>query len=358
MKKLDLYIIKRFLLTFFYILGIIMSIAIIFDVSEKVDDFLSKKPPFMAVVIDYYFNFFLYYGNLFSSLLIFIAVIFFTAQLASRTEIVAILSSGVSFKRLLLPYFIAASILATISFYLNNWMIPHANEERLAFEEIYIKDPYKNLDQNIHKQISPGTFIYFSRYNAAKDVGYNFSIEKWEGNNMTYKLISDYARFDTATDRWTIENYQIRTIDGTDETMKLGRKLDTLLGFTNIDFERRNNSKESMDYATLNAFIEQSELEGSERVPDLFVEKYQRTSYPFATYILTLIGVTIASRKVRGGIGLHIAAGLALAVLYILFMKVATVYATKAGLDPLIAVWLPNALFGAFSIYLLRRAPK
>lgn len=348
------------MLTFFFILGVIMLIAVVFDVSEKIDDFISHKAPFWAIIIDYYFNFILYFGNLFSPLLIFISVIFFTSKMASNSEIVAILSSGVSFRRMLLPYFIAATILASLAFVLNHWVIPHANRSRLAFEEAYIRMPFRNFDRNIHKPIDPpNELVYFESYNAQQDIGYKFSYEKWEEGELQYKILGDFARWDSSLNKWRINNYQIRSFEGLEEHLETGLRLDTNLGVYPEDFERRVDvATQSMDYTELNEFIERMEAEGSEYVPFYEIEKHTRSSLPFATYILTLIGVSISSRKVRGGIGVHLALGLLLCVSYILFMKVSAVYATNAGLDAMLSTWIPNILFAGLSIYILRRAPK
>lgn len=358
MKIIDIYIIKKFLSTFLFILAVIMLVAIIFDISEQIDEFLKSDAPFFVIVTDYYINFVLYYGNLFSALLIFIAVIWFTSVMAGKTEIVAILSSGMSFRRMLLPYFIAATLLAAVSFYFNHSLIPKANKVRLDFENTYFRSPYRLRANNIHKQVKPGEFIFFERYNSERDIGYKFTYETWEGTRLVSKLMAAIIKWDSLSGKWQINDYMIRDIDGLNETMRRGSDKDTTLGFTPHDFARRMVDVEMMDYAQLEAFIEDESFKGSDEIPFYEIEKHQRSSYPFATYVLTLIGVSIASRKVKGGIGMHIAIGMLICVSYILAMKVTTVYATNAGLDPLIAVWLPNVIFGIFALFLLKFAPK
>lgn len=358
MKKIDQYIIKRFLLTFFFILGLIMSIAIIFDVSEQIDDFIKNDAPVGGILIDYYLNFILFYGNLFSPLLIFLAVIFFTSQMASRTEIVAILSSGVSFNRLMLPYFISATLLAAGSFYLNNYLVPKANKTRIAFEGTYIHTFKRSLDQRIHKQIRPGEMIYFDKYNRIKDIGYTFTYEVWDGVDLKSKLFANYVKWDTTTSMWTLENYYIRTYVDGEEFIRRGKSLDTTFAFLPTEFEGRVEDTQMMDVNELDEYIEEQRIKGSSNIPYYLIEKHSRNALPFSTYILTIIGVSMSSRKVRGGLGAHIAAGLALAVTYILAMKVSTVYATNAGLDPLIAAWIPNVLYGFLAVFLFLRAPK
>jgi len=339
-------------------MGTIMLIAVIFDVSERVDDFIKYGSPLKGIILEYYLNFILYYGNLFSALLIFIAVIWFTAKMASRTEIVAILSSGVSFTRMLRPYFIAATILAGGSLVLNHWLIPQANKVRINFENEWLKRPYRLRDKDIHKQIKPGEFIYFESFNNIKNMGYKFSIEQWNEEQLDWKLMADFVRFDTLTQKWSVENYFIRDFRSGEEILQQGKKLDTTLNFVPSDLAFRNSIIETMNWNEISEFIEEEKLKGSDRVVFYEIEKHQRTSYPMAAYVLTLIGVSISSRKVRGGIGLHLAVGLAIAVTYILAMKVTTVYATNAGLDPFIAVWIPNFLYLLFGLYIYRMAPK
>lgn len=358
MKILDLYIIRKFLTTFFFIVGLVMVIAIIFDISEKIDDFIQNKAPLSTIVFKYYVNFVLFYGNLFSALLTFITVIFFTAQMAYNTEIVAILSSGISYRRLLFPYFISATILAAGSLYFNHWLIPEANKTRLEFENKYIRYPYRNTENNIHKITGPGENVYFESYNNTLNRGYRFSLEKWEGNTLVYKLWASGIQWDSTIGKWRLDDHLVRTISGLKEHYERGGAMEIGLKLHPKDFEKRLTNIEMMNYTELNNFIDEEKKQGAEFVEHYEVEKYQRTSYPFASYILTLIGVSIASRRVRGGIGLHIAFGLLICVSYILCMKVTTVFATNAGLNPLIAVWIANVLFGIISVYLFLKSPK
>lgn len=359
MKKLDLYIIKKFLGTFFYSLILIIIIVVIFDVSEKIDDFLEREAPFKAIIFDYYVNFIPYFANLFSALFTFISVIFFTSKLAGNSEIIAILSSGVSYTRLMLPYFISSLILTLLSFILINWIIPPANVKRLAFEDKYINNRFKNDERNIHRQVSPGVYIYMESYNNNYDIGYKFSMEKFEEGELRSKLISDYAQWDTTLLKWKITNYKIRTIqpDGI-ESIETGRRIDTSLFLTPADFSHRKNVVEAMNYKQLNNFIEQEKRIGSENVIYWQIEKHERFAYPFSTMILTLIGVTIASRKKRGGIGLNIGIGIFLAFTYILFMQISTVLATNANMNPILAVWIPNILYLVIGVLLFRKASR
>jgi lipopolysaccharide export system permease protein len=355
-KIIDRYIIRKFLGTFFFALGLIILIAIVFDVSEKIDDFLERKAPLEAILFDYYLNFIPYFGNLFSPLFIFIAVIYFTSRMASQTEIIAILGSGVSFKRLLVPYMVSAAMLAGLSWYLNNTVIPHSNKERLAFEAQYIKNPYVFSGRHVHRQITPGNFIYFESFNNIDRIGYQFSFEKFEEGELRFKLLSERILWDSLANKWKVENYFIREISGMQEQIRSGYRMDTSFAFDPAEFSRRDNYIETMDLKTLNRFIQQERIRGSEEMPFYLVEKYRRTSFPFATFILTLIGVTLSSKKVRGGIGGSIGLGILISFSYIMFMQISTTFATKGNMPPLLAVWIPNIVFAGIAVYLLRKS--
>ena len=356
-KIIDRYIIRKFLGTFFFAIGLIILISIVFDISEKIDDFLEKKAPLSVIVFKYYFNFIPYFVNLFSPLFIFISVIFFTSKMAMQTEIIAILNSGISFRRLLVPYLVAATFLAALSFYLNGWVIPHANIERLAFENTYIKSPFVLKTRNIHRQISPDNFIYFESYNNRENIGYQFSYEKFKDGKLVYKLMAERILWDSTSNKWRVENYFVREIDSL-ERITGGESLDTNFAFSKEEFNRRINYIEAMDNRELDQFIAQEKMRGAENIAFYEVEKYRRSSYPFATFILTIMGVSLSSRKVRGGIGLQLGAGILLSFTYILFMQVTTTFATNGSMPSLLAVWIPNIVFSIIAAYLVSRAPK
>ena len=358
MKLLDRYIIRKFLGTFFFSMALIILIVVVFDISEKIDDFIGKEAPLKAIVFDYYFNFIPFFLNLFSPLFTFIAVIFFTSQMATRTEIVAILSSGVSYTRLLFPYLLAATVIASLSLYLNNFVIPHATKKQMDFEDIYIRNEFHNHDRNIHKQIAPGNYIYLERYSTEENTGYKFSIEKFSKGQLYYKLMSENIKWDSAKSSWTINNYYERYINGMEEFVKKGDKIDTTFAFTPEEFGRKDNTVGTMDYYELNDYIASEKLKGSDNIESYEIEKYRRSAFPFATFVLTLIGVSIASRKIRGGIGMHIGLGIAISFTFIMFMQVSTTFAASGLVSPLIAVWIPNVLFGFLSWFLLTKAQK
>lgn len=357
-KHLDLYIIKKYLGTFFYALALIILITIIFDISEKIDDFLERKPSLSEIVFDYYMNFIPYFTNLFTSLFTFIAVIFFTSKMASNTEIIAILSSGVSYRRLLWPYFIASFIIAVFSYFLMGWIIPPANTVRLDFEEKYINNAFSNRAINIHRQIEPGIYIYMESYNNFYNIGYKFSIERFEDGALKSKLISDYVQWDTTKSKWTIHNYFIREYHDSLENIQSGTTIDTTLNILPSDFSQRLTVVESMNNRELDDFIKAQQKAGSENVVVFQIEKHKRYAYPFSTFILALIGVTLSSRKTRGGIGLNIGIGLLFAFTYIMFMQVSTVFSINADMDPMIAVWIPNLVYAIIGLFLYRWAAK
>jgi lipopolysaccharide export system permease protein len=358
LKKIDIYIIKKFLGTFFFTLLLIICIIVVFDISEKIQDFIERQAPLKGIIFDYYLNLIPYLANMFSPLFIFISVIFFTSKMASNSEIVAILASGVSFNRLLRPYLVSALVLAVLSFYLNNFLIPDANKKRLAFEEIYYRNKFRNVDHDIHMQIDSNTYIYMTNFVTDLNLGNNFSIETFDDGKLVYKLLSDNVKWDSISEQWIITNYVERHINGLEETINTGTTKDTILNFRPEEFKRRSSYITTMDYFELNDFIEEAKFKGSQQVINYEVEKQQRGAYPFATFILTLIGVSISSRKVRGGIGLHIGLGLLISFSYILFMQISSTFAINSGVSPMIAVWIPNLLYGLLAFYLVKKAPK
>lgn len=359
MKILDKYIMRKFLGTFFFMIALIMSIAVVFDVSERLEKFIKNEAPFNAIVFEYYLHFIFYFSNLFSSLFIFLSVLLFTSQMAQRTEIVAILASGVSFRRMLRPYLISATILVGISLYFTHYQLPISNSIRLSFEEQFIKKQFRIDDKNLHRQINDSTLAYFESFSTINDIGYKFSLENWdEEGNLTYKLLADRAKYDSTTGMWQVDNYFIRHITDTVEQVERGRRLDTLLTLKPSDLGQRLNIASTMGYNELTEFIAAERKKGSDKIVYFEIEKHQRTSYPFAAYILTIIGVSVASRKIRGGIGAHLALGVVVAISYIFAMKISTVAATNADLNPLVAVWIPNIVYSVVAVYLYFKAQK
>jgi lipopolysaccharide export system permease protein len=356
---LDLYIIKKFLGTFFFAIALLMLITIIFDLSEKLDEFMDNKAPVRAIAFDYFLNFIPYFAALIAPLFTFISVIFFTSRMAYNTEIIAILSSGVSFNRLLLPYFIASLIIVVLNIYLNQSVIPHANKERFVFEDQYYHGSVQGFgDRNVHKQIEPGLFVYLESYSTVNNYGRKFSIERFEEGELKSKLMAQDIRWDTTKDKWTLRNYMVRDFVDGEQVITTGTTMDTTLNLTTEEFRRRDNAIEAMDKKELDDFIENQRLQGASNINALLIEKYRRTAGPFATFILTLIGVSVSSRKVRGGIGMHIALGLLISTSYLVFQKFSSQFAIGGLFSPLVALWIPNILFAILAFYLYRNAPK
>ncbi len=358
-KILDSYIIKKFLGTYFGAIILIIMIAVIFDFSEKIDDFLENNAPMRSIIFDYYMNFIPYFAVLFAPLFTFIAVIFFTSRMAYNTEIIAILSSGVSFPRLLRPYLLAATVIMLFNLLLGNYVIPHANQSRFNFEEqFYHSVPKGFRGKDVHKQVEPGIYIYLESYNTHNNSGRRFSIEKYEKGKLISKLFSQEIRWDSTIAKWQIKDYYIRDYNLTNQTIRQGKSLDTTLNLKPEEFSMRDNEVEAMNLGELNRFIANQKMQGSAKVSWLLVERNKRFSFPFSTFILTLIGVSVSSRKVRGGIGMHIGIGLLVSFSYIFFLQFSAQYAVSGALTPFVATWLPNLVFGLVAYFLYKLAPK
>jgi len=358
MKLLDIYIIKKFLGTFFYAITLLIVIVIIFDISENIDEFLEKDAPLSDIIFSYYLNFVPYFINLFVYLFTFISVIFFTSKLASNTEIVAMLSGGVSYYRFLRPYFMSAIVLALMSFYLGNFLIPKTNIKRREFKDKYMENLSQDKDRNIHLKIGQQTYVYMENFNSATNTGIRFSLEEFDGNKLVYKMMADRIRWDSTASHWQIDNYNIRGIGEIRETIITGRQMDTTLNLLPSDLYEKKEDFEEMNYWELRERIDYEKLKGSEKVKIYEVEKHKRIAAPFATIILTLIGVSLSSRKMRGGIGMHLGLGIAFTFTYILFMQVTMVFATYGDLSPFFAAWIPNIIFAIIGLVLLWTAQK
>lgn len=358
MKIIDWYIFKKFIGTFVYAISLLIIIVIIFDISENIEDFLKGNAPIKAIIFDYYINFIPYFINLFVYLFTFISVIFFTSKMAGNTEIIAILSSGVSFTRMLRPYLMAAILLGVISFYLGNFLIPRTSEIRRDFKDKYMGRLAADKDRNIHIQIEKGVFVYVESFNSKVSTGYKFTLEHFDNQQLIYKLSADRIEFDSILQKWKIINYAERRIEGMHETLSKGKEIDTTLSLVPTDLYKIKDDFEVMNFWELRHHIESEYMKGSSKVTNYEVEMHKRLASPVAIIILTFIGVALSSRKVRGGIGMHLGLGIGITFSYILLMQVSTVFATYGNLQPAIAAWLPNILFSLLGIYLIVKAPK
>lgn len=360
LKILDRYIIKKFMVTFFFMLGVIMLLAMVFDLSEKLGDFIQKEAPLKAIVFDYYFSFVIYFGNLFSPLITFVSVIWFTAKMAQNTEIIPMINSGRPFSRILRPYMVGATILMLISLAMNHFVLPISNKKRLNFEEEY----YRNIRSvsNFYAEYPNNQTVYFDSYRSDYGRAAGFVIEQRDENNRIMSLIrAKDARNPDSTNVWTLKDYFIRYVGYPNDSIIVGRPgatIDTVFPFKLKELAQRDNVVMTMGYNRIKDFIELEKKKGSPNIAQYEIEFYQRTSFPFANYVLTLIGMAIASRKKRGGIGVNIAAGLGLAFVYIFAMKVTAVAAENVGFPSIFAVWIPNIIFGILGVFIYRMAPK
>ena len=359
-RIIDYYIIRKFLGTFFFSLLMIIVIAVVFDFAEKIDDFMEKNAPVRAIIFDYYFNFIPYFATLFAPLFVFISVIFFTSRMAVNTEIIAILSSGMSFRRMMWPYFIASFLIAVFVFLLTNFVLPQANLVKLDFEEKYYRIPRARRGQivNFHRQVYKNVLLYMERYNPEIQTGINFSLERFnDDGQLESKLVAQRVTWDSAN-IWSAWTYYIRDIKDGREVITRGLRLDTALTIRPEDFTRDPQYVGTMKYRELNEYIDLLRLQGSDELRLFLVEKQRRFANPFSVFILTLIGVSLSSRKIRGGIGMQIGIGLALSFSYILFMQFASQFSLKGGVNPFISLWIPNFLYLGIALFLYRLAPK
>ena len=354
MKKFDWYIIKKFLSTFFFTISLILIIVIVFDISEKIDDFLRSNVSVDKIIFDYYLNFIPYFGNLFSPLFIFISVIYFTSKMAGNSEIIAILNSGMSFSRLLRPFIMTSFFLASLSFVLGNFIIPETNKERIDFENKYIKRKQKKRIKNIHMQIQRDQYVYMESYNRSKNIGYKFTLENFENNVLKSKLSANYIEYDTVNNNWKARDYFIRKYQEKNDEIIKGSIIDTVINLSPSDLAKNRSLVETMGMKKLNKYIKQEEIKGTAQIVYHKIEKHKRIANPFSTIILTVIAVAIGSRKIRGGAGIQLSLGLLMSFAYILFMQISTTFATNSNLLPIIAVWIPNLIFTIIAFVLVR----
>lgn len=360
-KRLDWYIIKKFLSTYIFLIAIVIFIAIIFDYNEKIDKFTQSNVSAQKVIFDYYLNFIPYFSNLFSPLFVFIAVIFFTSKLAGNSEIIAMKSTGMSFRRLLRPYMISAGLIAITTFLLGAYVIPRGNVSRVNFENAYIKKRSITAADNIQMQVDTGVVAYITHFDNVSKRGSGFSLDKFVDKKLVSHLTAQVIQYDTLAERrysWTIRNYRIRTLKGMREKIESGERLDTIIMMEPADFFYVKNQQETMTLPQLDEFISKQRLRGAPNVSTFEVEYYKRFAMPFAAFILTVIGVSLSSQKRKGGMGISLGIGLALSFGYIMFQTVSATFSTNAGFPALIAVWIPNAVFAIIAFVLYKKTPE
>ncbi len=355
LMKLDKYIIKKFLGTFFFSIILILSIAIIFDFAEKIDDFNKNNATWESIIFDYYFNFVPYYGNLFTPLFTFLSVIFFTSKMANDTEFVAMLSSGMSFNRIMRPYIISATLITLLSFSLSGFVIPRATKGLLEFENQYIKSFKESNARNVQLQIDKGLIMYIERFDIETNEGYRMSLESFKGKTLTSRLTARRIDWDS-TYHWKLKDYVIREFDGMREHLERGTKIDTTINIQPKDFFIMAEDAPQLNLIQLKQYINKLKNRGAGNVTAFEVEYIQRFSTAISILIMTLIGLSLSFRKVRGGMGLNLGIGLALCGIYIIFLTLSTTFAVNKTMPLLLAVWLPNIIFLSIGLYLYLKA--
>lgn len=359
LKRLDRYIIVKFLGTYFFAIALIISIAVVFDINENIDRFINNRAPLKAIIFDYYLNFIPYYTNLFSPLFVFIAVIFFTSKLAENSEIIAMFSTGMSFKRLMYPYMISAACIALVTYVLSTEVIPTGSVTRLRFESIYKKTKSDTYARNIQLEVDSGVIAYMERYEDYNKTGYRFSLDKFESHQLVSHMTARRITYDTtAVHKWTVRDYMIREMKGMKETITRGDRLDTIINMEPQDFLITRGQQETMTSPQLHSYIQKQKQRGFANIKIFEVEYHRRIATSFAAFILTVIGVSLSSQKRKGGMGLHLGIGIALSFSYILFQTISSTFAINGNVPASIAVWIPNVLYLFIAIYLYRKAPK
>lgn len=359
LKRLDRYIIVKFLGTYFFAIALIISIAVVFDINENIDRFINNRAPLKAIIFDYYLNFIPYYTNLFSPLFVFIAVIFFTSKLAENSEIIAMFSTGMSFKRLMYPYMISAACIALVTYALSTEVIPTGSVTRLRFESIYKKKKSDTYARNIQLEVDSGVIAYMERYEDYNKTGYRFSLDKFESHQLVSHMTARRITYDTtAVHKWTVRDYMIREMKGMKETITRGDRLDTIINMEPQDFLITRGQQETMTSPQLHSYIQKQKQRGFANIKIFEVEYHRRIATSFAAFILTVIGVSLSSQKRKGGMGLHLGIGIALSFSYILFQTISSTFAINGNVPASIAVWIPNVLYLFIAIYLYRKAPK
>ena len=359
LRRIDWYIIKKFLGTYFFSIALIISIAVVFDVNEWIDNFINNKAPVKAIIFDYYANFIPYFSNLFSPLFVFISVIFFTSKLAENSEIIAMMSTGMSFKRLLRPYMVSAAIISVLTFGMGAYVIPKGNVTRLNFEDKYKKKKKQEYVRNVQVEVDSGVIAYMVRYENYNKTAYRFSLDKFVDKKLVSHLTARSATYDTTTvHKWTLKNYMIREMEGMRETITKGERLDSIIPMEPQDFLIMKGQQETMTSTELSDYIARQKRRGFANIKEFEIEYHKRIAMSFASFILTIIGASLSSRKVKGGMGLYLGVGLALSFSYILFQTVSATFAINGNTPPIVAVWIPNILYSFIAIYLYRKAPK
>lgn len=360
-KILDWYIIKKFIGTYFFSIAVIISIAIVFDVNENLEKFTRYQAPLKAIVFDYYWNFVPYYSNLFSPLFVFIAVIMFTTKLAGNSEIISMLAAGVSFKRLMRPYMISAALISALTFYLGSYVIPRGTIVRQNFETVYKNKKRNTSAENVQLQVGDGVIAYIQHYDNKRKKGFGFSLDKFENKKLVSHLTAREIQYDTISDtkyHWKLTGWRIRELKGLREIITSGNTCDTLVMMEPADLVFSKGQQETLTITQLRDYIGKQIDRGSGNVVQYEVEYHKRIASSFAAFILATIGVSLSSRKRKGGMGLYLGIGLALSFGYIMLQTVSSTFAINAGTPAMLAAWIPNIIFAIVAYFCYRKAPN
>ena len=359
LQRLDWYIIRKFLVTFFVAILFLAVLIIIFDISEKIEDFIKKEAPLQEIVFDYYLNWIPFFMNQYAPMFVFLTVIFFTSKMTQDSEVVAILSSGISYHRFALPFILSALFIAVLSMELGQWVLPHANGVRVEFEQKY--NPWRKvkIGHDMHYKLEDDRFVYLESFSSYNNTAYNFTLEDLSGGRLHSKISAESAQYDTVTGVWHLRNWFIREYDeGMRDHIRSGRQMDTTLSLTRDDFFMNKFTIQRLNKRELNQLIEAQKMRGDASVNRALIEKNNRYSLPFSTIILTVIALALCTKKKRGGMGWNLAAGTALAFSYILFMQFSEMFVITDTLPASIAIWLPNYLYTIIAVVLYIKAPK
>lgn len=354
-KKFDLYIIKKFIGTFFFIILMLLLVIVMFDINEKLDAMLLA--PLSETVFKYFMNFLPYFINQFAPMFVFITVIFFTSKLADRCEITAILSSGISFNRLAVPYIVSATFIAIGTLVLSLYIIPPANVKRIEYTNQWVNNKRVDYGDNVQLQMRPGVMFHMERFDNTTKHGYHISIEEFKDNVLISRITAESAVYDTLG-RWKLSDYNHRKFDGIKETMKSGPTMDTLLNFAPKDFLISKNDQETLTSPELKRYIDEQKERGVANLQQFEIEYEKRFAMTAAAFILTMIGFSLSSRKVRGGTGVNIMIGIVLSFSYILFMQVTQTFAQNGYTSSRVAMWIPNILFSMIAVVLYKKASR
>ena len=361
LKRMDTYIIRKFIGTYVYSIVLIISISIVFDVNENLAKFTTNHAPLEAIVFDYYANFVPYFANLFSPLFVFIAVIFFTSKLAGNSEIIAMLACGMSFKRLLRPYLISAALIAALNFYLGAYVIPKGSVVRHNFESLYKNNKKVTSATNVQLQVEPGVIAFISQYDDVTRTGYGFTLDKFENKKLVSTLSASIIQYDTISEnrnQWKVRNYKIRTLTGLKEKITSGTTMDTIIQMEPMDLVFSKGQQETLSSPELKRYISKQQERGSGNVVQYEVEYHKRIATSFASFILTIIGASLSSRKRKGGMGMYLGIGLALSFSYIVLQTISATFAIQADTPPMLAAWIPNIIYAVIAYFCYRQAPN